>query len=129
MDKNEFMARTRDLALQILNFVKDTQKNEMTRVLNYQIIKSGTSIGANYRAACRGRSKAEFIAKMGIVEEEADETLYWLDLYKESGVANSKDIEAISKETNEILSMVVSPSILPEKIIRNLQSEIRNRLL
>jgi four helix bundle protein len=71
-----------------------------------QIIKSATSVGANYRSALRGRSKAEFIAKLGIVEEEADETLYWLE--KESGLNNSTIIDPLWKEGNELLSIFIA---------------------
>ena len=73
-----------------------------------QLLRSGTSIGANARAAKRGRSRAEFIAKMGIVEEEADETLYWLELLVAAGKITPKKVEAMIKEANEILAITVA---------------------
>ena len=73
-----------------------------------QLLRSGTSIGANARAAKRGRSRAEFIAKMGIVEEEADETLYWLELLVAAEKITPKKVEAMIKEANEILAITVA---------------------
>jgi four helix bundle protein len=70
--------------------------------------RSGTSVASNYRAACRGRSKAEFIAKMGIVEEEADETLFWLEVIEEVEIFKKDSILSLMQECNEILSIVVS---------------------
>lgn len=80
------------------------RKNATFPICN-QIIRSSTSIGANYRAALRARSKAEFLSKLGIVEEEADETLYWLELIKDSGLGESSVIDPIWKECNELLSI------------------------
>lgn len=73
-----------------------------------QLLRSGTSIGANARAAKRGRSRAEFIAKMGIVEEEADETLYWLELLVAAQKITPKKVEAMIKEASEILAITVA---------------------
>jgi len=77
-------------------------------VIANQIIRSGTSPGANYRAACRARSKAEFIAKLGIVEEELDETLYWLEVLVEADFLPQKDADPLTKEGNELLGIVVA---------------------
>jgi four helix bundle protein len=78
--------RTKQFALQIIKFVERLPKTNTTRVIGGQLLKSGTSVGANYRASCRARSTADFIAKMGIVEEEADECLYWLELLVAAGL-------------------------------------------
>lgn len=72
--------RTKMFALEIIRLTEKLPKNRIADVLSRQFLRSGTSVGANYRAACRARSRADFISKMGIVEEEADETLYWLEL-------------------------------------------------
>ena len=72
-----------------------------------QLLRSGTSVGANYRAACRARSSAEFISKMGIVEEEADESVYWLELLADSGIS-VRDTPNLMKEANELLAISVS---------------------
>jgi len=73
-----------------------------------QIFRSGTSVAANYRAACRARSKAEFISKLAIVEEEADETLFWLELMSEMEIVGKKLLDNLMKENNEILAIIVS---------------------
>ncbi len=78
------------------------------RLIGNQLFRSGTSVAANYRAACRGRSKAEFISKLGIVVEEADETLFWLELMKEMKIINIPDVNALMKESNELLAIMVS---------------------
>jgi four helix bundle protein len=77
-------------------------------VISNQIIRSGTSPGANYRAACRSRSTAEFVAKLGIVEEELDETLYWLELLTDGGFLPAGEAESLSKEGNELLGITIS---------------------
>ncbi len=83
-------------------------KTSTARIISHQIIRSGTSVAANYRAACRARSKAEFIAKLGIVEEEADETLFWLELSEETGLLPSNRLKDIKQEANEITAIIVS---------------------
>jgi four helix bundle protein len=76
-------------------------------VIGRQLLRCGTSVGANYRAACRARSHADFIAKLGIVEEECDESLYWMELLIESGAIKPKRLSLLMKEASEILAMVV----------------------
>src|SRR5580692_2300241 len=78
--------RTKEFALRILKLVRALPNNQESWVLSKQLLQSGTSVGANYRAVCRARSKAEFVAKLGIVLEEADETVFWLELITESGL-------------------------------------------
>ncbi len=73
-----------------------------------QVARSGTSVGANYRAACRARSKAEFIAKLGIVEEEADETLFWLELIEDSGLLPPAKLADLKTEANELVAITVA---------------------
>lgn len=73
-----------------------------------QLLRSGTSVGANYRAASRAKSKADFIAKMGIVEEECDESLYWMEMLVEADLVDSERLAELMKEGDEILSMVVA---------------------
>ena len=81
------------------------QKPLWGRAIGGQLVRAGTSVGANYRAACRARSKAEFIAKLGIVEEEADESGYWLELIVESGLTKLKLLESLLKEANELVAI------------------------
>ena len=95
--------RTKEFALRIIRLVRSLPKTDEARVIGRQLLRSGTSIGANHRAAVRGRSRAEFIAKLGIVLEEADETVYWLELLAESGIVPTKRMEAITAEANELV--------------------------
>ena len=78
------------------------------RALASQVVRSGTSVAANYRAACRAKSTADFIAKMGIVEEEADETLFWLELLEESELVRTAKLTAIKQEANELIAITVA---------------------
>jgi four helix bundle protein len=100
--------RTKVFALRIVTLFRKLPRNEEARVIGKQLLRSGTSIGANYRAACRARSKAEFIAKMGIVLEEADETVFWLELLSACEVFSKSRIEALLQEANELTSIFVS---------------------
>ena len=83
MPKDEFAKRTFQFAVRVIRLVESLPKTETARTLGKQLLRSATSVGANYRAASRARSRADFIAKMGIVEEECDETIYWIDLLVE----------------------------------------------
>ncbi len=100
--------RTKAFALRILKLVDTLPKTTAGRALASQIVRSGTSVAANYRAACRARSTADFIAKMGIVEEEADETLFWLELLEESGLVPAAKLTAIKREVDELIAITVA---------------------
>ena len=100
--------RMKRFGLAVIHMTEKLPSTRAANVISAQIIRSGTSPGANYRAACRARSKAEFIAKMGIVEEELDETLYWLEVLVDASLLAEKDAEPLSKEGNELLSIVVA---------------------
>ena len=108
MDENLFKRRTKQLALRIIKAVESVPKNRTADVLGRQLIRSGTSIGANYRAACRGKSTADVIAKLRIVEEEADESVYWMELLIESGLVSEARLSELLQETNEIIAMTVA---------------------
>lgn len=88
--------------------MQDLPKNRIANVLGKQLLRSGTSVGANYRAACRAKSRADFISKMGTVEEEADETLYWLELLLDAKLVVPNQIQQLHREADEILAMVVA---------------------
>ena len=92
----------------IIKLVESLPRGRAAEVIGRQLLRAGTSVGANYRAACRGRSRADFIAKMGIVEEEADEAIYWLELLVESGILKFTEVELLMKEGTDILAIVVS---------------------
>jgi four helix bundle protein len=108
MDENLFKRRTKQLALRVIKAVEGLPKNRTADVIGRQLIRSGTSIGANYRAACRGKSTADVIAKLRIVEEEADESAYWMELLIESGLLPESRLSDLLQETNEILAMTVA---------------------
>jgi four helix bundle protein len=103
-----FKARTRKLALDVIGLVESLPRNRTADVIGRQLLRSGTSIGANYRAACRGKSKADVISKLAIVEEEADETIYWMELLIESKIVEPACVDLLLKESNEIVAMVVA---------------------
>ena len=103
----EFTLRTKKFAVDIISLCDNLKATKAASVVSYQIIKSATSVGANYRAACRGRSKAEFYSKICIVVEEADETEYWLELILETNLSkNNHEVIRLLKESNEITKIL-----------------------
>jgi len=108
MDAEELKLRTKQFALRIIKLSESLPKTHTAEVIGRQLLRSGTSVGANYRAACRARSHAEFIAKIGVVEEEADETLYWLELLVEGKIVPPERLAALMAEANELLAIFVA---------------------
>jgi four helix bundle protein len=108
MNEQIFKERTKNLGLRVIELVEGLPKNLTADVISRQLLRSATSIGANYRAACRGKSTADVMAKLAIVEEEADEAIYWLELLIESGVVAAAQVTELIKEANEILAMTVA---------------------
>jgi four helix bundle protein len=108
MDKSELKQRTKQFALRTIKLVEALPNDQPAQMLGRQLLRSGTSIGSNSRAACRARSSADFIAKMGIVEEEADETLYWMELLVESGITETSEVNFLMREATELLAMTVA---------------------
>jgi four helix bundle protein len=100
--------RTKRFALDVIRLVSDLPKNTEGRAVGNQLVRSGSSVGANYRAACRGKSKADFISKLGIVEEEADESCYWLEIIIEGGLLPASQVSGLLKEANEITAIIVA---------------------
>ena len=105
MNPDELKDRTKQFALSIIELVSSIPRRPEADVIRHQSIRSGTSVGANYRAACRARSRAEFISKIGIVEEEADETAYWLELLNESGLAKPARAAELLEEARELVAI------------------------
>ena len=99
----QMQARTKTFAVQVVKFFGKLPKSEEARVLGRQLLRSGTSVAANYRAACRAKSDADFISKIGTVVEETDETMFWLELLEESDVCASPAIGPIKTEADELL--------------------------
>ncbi len=108
MSEPDLKKRTKVFALRILKLVDALPKTTAGRALASQIVRSGTSVAANYRAACRARSTSDFIAKMGIVEEETDETLFWLELLEESDLVSAANLISIKKEADELIAITVA---------------------
>jgi four helix bundle protein len=108
MNAEEMKTRTKEFAKNIINLCRKLPNNREGRLIGNQIFKSGTSVAANYRAACRGRSKAEFIAKLGIVEEEADETLFWLEVIEEMNIYDPNSVDSLMQECDELIAIMVS---------------------
>ena len=88
--------------------VESLPRNRIAEVIGRQLLRAGPSVGANYRAACRGQSASDVVAKLRIVEEEADESIYWVELLVEAGVVMPNRMDAIRKEANELLAMTVA---------------------
>ena len=105
---NPLRTRTKQFALRVMKLVDALPNTRAGDVIGRQLLRAATSVGANYRAAKRGRSRAEFCAKLGIVEEECDECSYWLELLCESGIVASEALDDLMREAHEITAMVVA---------------------
>ena len=108
MKKSDLQNRRKAFALRVLTLTEGLPKTVSGRTIANQIARSATSVAANYRAACRGKSKADFISKLGTVEEEADETLFWLEMIEEAGMIPSNKLGSLKKEADELIAIVVS---------------------
>lgn len=109
--------RTKNIGLEVIKLIDILPQKTSSWAIAKQIVRSATSIGANYRAACRAKSQADFINKLKIVEEETDETLFWLELLEESNLIEKSEIVNLKSEINEILSIIVAS-------IKTVQSKI-----
>jgi four helix bundle protein len=108
MNSSELKNRTKQFALRTLKLVTAMPNTIAGRAIANQIVRSGTSVAANYRASCRARSRTEFVAKIGVVLEEADETLLWLELIHEAKLLPSKRIAPLLLEANELVAIMVT---------------------
>lgn len=108
MTRDEMKNRTKDYANRIVKLCSALPKDWMAQTLGKQLLRSGTSVGANYRSVCRAKSNSDFINKLRIVEEECDESLFWMELLVENGLVQSARLSALMKEADEILAIVVS---------------------
>ena len=116
--RRDLRHRTKAFAVRVVKLVDALPGTRAAGVIGQQLMRSATSVGANYRAACRGRSPAEFVAKLGIVEEEADESIYWFELLIETGLMSEAQLKDLIREANEITAMVVA-SIRTSRANRN----------
>jgi len=108
MNREDFKKRTRQYALRVIRLVESLPVDRTSRVLGDQLLRAGTSVGANYRSSIRAKSRADFISKMGTVEEECDESLYWMELLIEAGKIPSRRLAALMQEGSEIVAIVVA---------------------
>jgi len=108
MSTDDFRKRTFHFGIRIVRLVQALPRGDAARVIGNQLLRAGTAVGANYRAAARARSRADFIAKMGVVEEECDESIYWMDMLSELQLETANRMTDLPREANEILSMVVA---------------------
>jgi four helix bundle protein len=126
MTERQLRERTKQFAVRIFKLVDALPRTIQGRAVAAQIIRSGTSVAANYRAACRARSKPEFIAKLGIVEEEADETAFWLELIIETELLNQAKVNPLLTEASEIVAMMAaSKKTATKSQIASCKSQIR----
>lgn len=108
MTETELKARTKLFARRVLHLVEALPRSRSAAVIANQLGRSGTSVGANYRSACRARSTADFISKLGVVEEEADESAFWMELIIEEAMLSEMKVQPLWEEANAITAMMVS---------------------
>jgi four helix bundle protein len=126
MNEAQFKERTKSVALRVIRLVDSLPRNRSADVIGRQLLRSATSVGANYRAACRAKSRKDMVAKLGLIEEEADESIYWLELIVESALMQKGRLTALLDELNEILSMVVaSQKTMRRAAIQDPRSKIK----
>lgn len=125
MDSEELKKRTKAFALRVMKLVDALPNTTAGRAIGNQLIRSGTSVGANYRAACRGRSKAEFAAKVGTVAEEADESCFWMELIVEGDLLAQNLVRPLLDEANELTAIFTASAKTTR--LNNQQSKIENR--
>ena len=108
MSVSDLKLRTKRFTLRVIRLVESLPPGRTSDIIGRQLLRCGTSVGANYRAACRGRSTAEFVAKMGIVEEECDECIYWMEILAESGLIPTDRMADLMSEANELLAITIT---------------------
>ena len=123
MNENELKKRTKQFGLRVIRLVESLPSGQTSRTIGNQLLRSGMSVGANYRAACRGRSKADFIAKAAISLEEADECLYWMELLQEARIVPADKLKDLMKEADELVA-IFTASIKTAKAHLNQKSSI-----
>jgi four helix bundle protein len=110
MTREEMKKRTKTFALRVVKCVQSLPADQVSRVLGNQLLRAGTSVGANYRAVCRAKSNADFVNKLKIVEEEADESLFWMELLVDAGLVRANLLASLMAEADEILRIFVASS-------------------
>ena len=123
MTKKEMNARTKQFALRIIKLIDSLPNTKAAAVIGNQLLRSGTSVGANYRSASRAKSTADFLFKLSIVEEEADESIFWMELLGEAGLVRQSLLEDLMDEANQLVAIIVA-AIKTLKSKRNPKSQI-----
>src|SRR5688572_3890287 len=127
MDEQELKNRTKSFALRCMTLADSLPRNAPSgRTVAQQLVNCGTSVGANYRAACRGRSKAEFLSKLGVVEEEADESCFWMELVIEGGMKAPKLVLPLHRKADELVRIMAASIKTARPTIQNRKSKIQN---
>ena len=124
MNEGELKARTKAFAVRIVRLVRALPRSMDARLIGSQLMRAGTSVGANYRAACRARSKAEFVSKLGTVEEEADECAFWLELIVEIGLMKESLVRPLLDEAGELVAIMTASRKSSSCAARNQKSKI-----
>ena len=127
MTSEELKQRTKTFALRVIRLVENLPNNMTGKVLGNQLIRSATSVGANYRAACRSRSKQEFVSRIKVVEEEADESLFWLELIMEKNIFKLEKINGLIKEADELTAIFTSTNKTAKVNFLNQRSKIKKK--
>jgi len=123
MNESDLKKRTKQFGLRVIRLVESLPSTQTARTIGNQLLRSGISVGANYRAACRGRSKADFVAKAGISLEEADECLYWMEMLQEAGIIPADKLKDLMKEADELVA-IFTASIKTARAHLNQKSSI-----
>lgn len=108
MNEQEMKERTKQFALRVIKLVAALPETRVGEVIGKQLVRSGTSVGANYRAACRAKSKKDFVYKINVVEEEADESLFWLEMIREASLLPANRVDALLKEADELTAIMTA---------------------
>jgi four helix bundle protein len=119
MNSEDLKQRTKQFALRILKLVAALPNTVQGRTIGGQLVRAGTAVGANYRATCRSRSKAEFVARIGVVEEEADESAYWMELIVEGELLKAEQVAPLLNEANELAKIMASSRISASTTVSN----------
>jgi four helix bundle protein len=125
MTPDELKKRTKQFALRILKLVAALPNTVQGQAIASQLVRAGTAVAANYRASCRGRSKAEFIAKIGTVEEEADESAFWLELIIEGGLLRQQVVQPLLTEAGELTKIMAKSRISASAALRHSKSTVK----
>lgn len=127
MNQSEMKNRTKQFSLRVIRATEALPTTRAANVIAHQLVRAGTSVGANYRSACRARSRADFISKIGIAIEEADESQYWMELLVEAGLVREAQLQDLLREADELIAILTASSQTAKRNQTNQQSAIKNQ--